>query len=98
GLGNAFTDYYLAHRTRSLHQKLGRLLRTENDFGGVIVVDSRVKGWKGRTMQTLLKLMEPYKIRRTSLKEACESIKEFVDSSSGCDAKKSSQESEQVTF
>lgn len=78
GLGNAFTDYYLAHRTRSLHQKLGRLLRTEADFGGVIVVDSRVKGWKGRTMQTLLKLMEPYKIRRTPLKEACESIKEFI--------------------
>ncbi len=78
GLGNAFTDYYLAHRTRSLHQKLGRLLRTENDFGGVIVVDSRVKGWKGRTMQTLLKLMEPYKIRRTPIKEACESIKDFV--------------------
>ncbi len=78
GLGNAFTDYYLAHRTRSLHQKLGRLLRTENDFGGVIVVDSRVKGWKGRTMQTLLRLMEPYKIRRTTLKEACESIREFV--------------------
>lgn len=78
GLGNAFTDYYLAHRTRSLHQKLGRLLRTESDFGGVIVVDSRVKGWKGRTMQTLLKLMEPYKIRRTNIKEACESIKEFV--------------------
>lgn len=80
GLGNAFTDYYLAHRTRSLHQKLGRLLRTENDFGGVIVVDQRVKSWKGRTMQTLLKLMEPYKIRRTSLKEACESIKDFVQS------------------
>tara|TARA_R110000868_G_scaffold204946_3_gene453225 strand:- start:89566 stop:92472 length:2907 start_codon:yes stop_codon:yes gene_type:complete len=78
GLGNAFTDYYLAHRTRSLHQKLGRLLRTEADFGGIIVVDSRVKGWKGRTMQTLLKLMEPYKIRRTPLKEACESIKDFV--------------------
>lgn len=78
GLGNAFTDYYLAHRTRSLHQKLGRLLRTENDFGGVIIVDQRVKTWKGRTMQTLLKLMEPYKIRRTNLKEACESVREFV--------------------
>jgi ATP-dependent DNA helicase DinG len=78
GLGNAFTDYYLAHRTRSLHQKLGRLLRTEDDFGGVIVVDSRVKGWKGRTMQTLLRLMEPYKIRRAPLKEACLSIKDFI--------------------
>lgn len=92
GLGNAFTDYYLAHRTRSLHQKLGRLLRTESDFGGIIVVDSRVKGWKGRTMQTLLKLMEPYKIRRTPLKEACASIKEFVQENSSPEQKTSTED------
>jgi ATP-dependent DNA helicase DinG len=77
-IGNEFTDYYLSHRTRSLHQKLGRLLRTENDIGGVIVVDSRIRSWKGRTMQQLLKLMEPYDIKRTSLQEACEQVSDFV--------------------
>lgn len=78
-LGNEFTDYYLSHRTRSLHQKLGRLLRKEDDYGGVIIVDSRVKSWKGRTMSTLLKLMEPYELQRASLKEACQGIQDFID-------------------
>lgn len=78
-LGNEFTDYYLSHRTRSLHQKLGRLLRKEDDYGGVIIVDSRVKSWKGRTMSTLLKLMEPYELQRASLKEACKGIQSFID-------------------
>ncbi|MCK5073460.1 MAG: hypothetical protein KAQ98_08555 [Bacteriovoracaceae bacterium] len=77
-IGNEFTDYYLAHRTRSLHQKLGRLLRTENDFGGVIVVDSRLKKWKGATMQKVMRLMKPYQIIRAPLEEACQGIKEFI--------------------
>jgi ATP-dependent DNA helicase DinG len=76
--GNEFTDYYLSHRTRSLHQKLGRLLRTENDRGGVIIVDSRVKKWKGPTMEKVKKLMEPYNIERMPIKEACEEIKKFL--------------------
>jgi ATP-dependent DNA helicase DinG len=78
-LGNEFTDYYLAHRTRSLHQKLGRLLRTESDIGGVIIVDSRIKNWKGNTMEKLVKLMEPYKIQRTGIKEACLGVQEFIE-------------------
>jgi ATP-dependent DNA helicase DinG len=78
-LGNEFSDYYLAHRTRSLHQKLGRLLRTETDRGGVIVVDARIKKWKGRTMQQLNKLMEPYQMQRTGLEEACDGVREFLD-------------------
>jgi ATP-dependent DNA helicase DinG len=77
-LGNEFTDYYLAHRTRSLHQKLGRLLRTENDYGGVIIVDNRVKTWKGKTMEKLVKLMEPYSLERANLTDACEQIGEFI--------------------
>lgn len=77
-LGNEFTDYYLSHRTRSLHQKLGRLLRTEQDYGGVVIVDSRVKGWKGKTMEKLVKLMEPYKLERAPLSEACEEIEKFI--------------------
>lgn len=81
-LGNEFTDYYLAHRTRSLHQKLGRLLRTENDFGGVIVVDSRIKNWKGRTMETLHRLMEPYEINRAPLDQACKEVAHFIQGDS----------------
>lgn len=78
-LGNEFTDYYLAHRTRSLHQKLGRLLRTESDIGGVIIVDSRIKNWKGNTMEKLVKLMEPYQIQRTGIEEACEGVHKFIE-------------------
>lgn len=78
-MGNEFTDYYLAHRTRSLHQKLGRLLRTENDFGGVVIVDSRVRQWKGKTMEKLIKLMEPYQIERANLKDACQGILTFIN-------------------
>ena len=77
-LGNEFTDYYLAHRTRSLHQKLGRLLRTESDYGGVIIVDNRVKGWKGKTMEKMVKLMEPYELLRAPIEEACLEIEEFI--------------------
>lgn len=78
-LGSEFSDYYLAHRTRALHQKLGRLLRTESDYGGVIIVDSRVKGWKGATMQKMMKLMEPYQVERTTLKVACSGVVDFIE-------------------
>jgi ATP-dependent DNA helicase DinG len=77
-LGNEFTDYYLAHRTRSLHQKLGRLLRTESDFGGVIIVDNRVKTWKGKTMEKMVKLMEPYSLLRAPIDEAALEIEKFI--------------------
>ena len=67
------------NRTRALHQKLGRLIRTDDDFGGVIIVDSRIKKrWKGRTIETLNKLMEPYKIERSNLKDACEGVSSFL--------------------
>ena len=80
-IGNEFTDYYLSHRTRSLHQKLGRLLRTETDRGGVIIVDSRVKKWKGPTMEKVKKLMEPYNIERVPMRKACDEIKAFLSPS-----------------
>jgi ATP-dependent DNA helicase DinG len=75
--GNEFNDYFLAHRTRSLHQKFGRLLRSENDHGAILLVDNRVKKWKGGTLRTFQKLMEPYQIISVPLKDACASIKEY---------------------
>lgn len=77
-LGNEFEDYYLAHRSRSLHQKLGRLLRTETDRGGVIIVDSRVKRWKGRTLEKFFHLMRPYELERANLVQACDQVEKFI--------------------
>jgi len=79
--GNEFVDYFLAHRARSLHQKLGRLLRTEADFGAIIVVDSRIKNWKGNTLKTFMQLMAPYHMQRCSLKDACQQSLEFINHS-----------------
>lgn len=75
--GNEFNDYFLAHRTRSLHQKFGRLLRSENDHGAILLVDNRVKRWKGGTLRTFQKLMEPYQIVSLPLKDAVASIKDY---------------------
>jgi ATP-dependent DNA helicase DinG len=72
--GNEFNDYFLAHRTRSLHQKFGRLLRSEKDHGAILLVDNRVKKWKGGTLRTFQKLMEPYQIISLPLGESCQSI------------------------
>lgn len=75
--GNEFNDYFLAHRTRSLHQKFGRLLRSEKDHGAILLVDNRVKKWKGNTLKTFQKLMEPYQIVSTNLNEACNQIADY---------------------
>ena len=80
-IGDAFVDYYLSYRARILQQKLGRLIRSEDDYGGAIVVDSRTAGWKGRTMDQFLRLMEPYRIRRAPLAEACSGIGDFLSHS-----------------
>ncbi|MBI2520121.1 MAG: DEAD/DEAH box helicase family protein [Bdellovibrio sp.] len=77
--GNEFSDYYLAHRARSLHQKLGRLLRSKNDVGSALIVDSRIKGWKPATTEKMFKLMSPYKIERRPFKVACEEIRSFLE-------------------
>jgi len=77
-IGNEFDDYYLAHRTRSLHQKLGRLLRTESDSGSVVIVDNRVRKWKNSTMSKLVKQMEPYRLFRTNFDQALKESGEFI--------------------
>ena len=76
--GNEFTDYFLAHRSRSLLQKLGRLLRREQDIGGAIIVDCRVKRWKRTTMDQFNRLMGPYEIQRAPLETACHEIYRFL--------------------
>lgn len=78
-IGNEFVDYYLSSRTRSLVQKLGRLLRTENDIGGAIIVDSRIKRWKSDTMNKFYNLMRPYKIERAGLEDACDQVADFLE-------------------
>jgi len=77
--GNEFNDYFLAQRTRSLHQKFGRLLRTEDDFGAILLIDNRIKKWKGGTLKNFQKLMEPYELNIVPLKEACEKISNYFD-------------------
>ena len=76
--GNAFVDYYLSHRARSLHQKLGRLLRSQSDSGGAIVVDSRISRWRASTVDTFLHMMNPYVIKRSSLDHACVDLEKFL--------------------
>ncbi len=76
--GNEFNDYFLAHRTRSLHQKLGRLIRRESDRGCIIITDSRLAKWKGRTLDTFKSMMKPYSINFTSLNDACEKTRDFL--------------------
>lgn len=78
--GNEFHDYFLAHRTRSLHQKFGRLLRSENDHGVILVVDNRIKTWKGATLRAFQKLMEPYEINNLPINEACGQIRNYFQS------------------
>ena len=77
-IGNEFTDYYLSHRTRALHQKLGRLLRRETDYGAVIITDSRIKNWKGKTMGKVFQLLNPYQPIRTGLDDAIKGTREFL--------------------
>ena len=76
--GNEFQDYFLANRARALHQKCGRLLRREDDFGGVIIADQRIKKWKGHTLKQFAKLMEPYQVEVSTLDKACDDMRSFL--------------------
>ncbi len=83
-IGSEFSEYYLSSRALSLKQKCGRLLRTESDHGAIIVVDSRIKKWKGDTMETFAKLLSPYKFVRTTFEDSCHLAKEFICSHQDC--------------
>lgn len=77
-IGNEFQDYFLSHRARALHQKLGRLIRTEKDRGCIIVTDSRLKKWKSGTLNSFNSLMQPYDLNFTTLKDSCEKAEKFL--------------------
>lgn len=76
--GNEFNDYYLAHRTRSLHQKLGRLLRRTSDVGAAIIVDSRLSKWKGGTLKAFKNMMEPYEVHFSKIENACVEVAKYL--------------------
>jgi len=76
--GNEFNDYFLASRARSLHQKIGRLIRRESDRGGVIITDSRTSKWKPRTLNTFKDFMRPYNMEIGKLSEACKAVGDFI--------------------
>ena len=76
--GNEFQDYFLSHRARSLHQKFGRLLRRESDIGGILLVDQRLTKWKGSTMKSFFKLLEPYQLEIESTEESMSQLVDFI--------------------
>jgi ATP-dependent DNA helicase DinG len=76
--GNEFNDYFLANRTRALHQKLGRLIRTESDKGGILITDSRTARWKPRTLGKFKELMRPYDIEFLPMAQACKELESFI--------------------
>lgn len=60
--GDGFRDYALPMATRSLVQSVGRLVRTELDYGDVIVMDNRLMTTKyGREM---LRHLPPLKVKQ----------------------------------
>jgi ATP-dependent DNA helicase DinG len=77
--GNEFVDYFLAHRTQYLQQKLGRLIRSETDSGVIVIFDSRMKQWKKNTLESFKVLMEPYKIEFVSLDDATKIADSFIN-------------------
>lgn len=76
--GNAFHDYFMANRARSLHQKLGRLIRTEKDIGCVFIIDSRTKTWKPATLNYFIKMMQPYQLTISDLDSAKAEALQFI--------------------
>ncbi len=76
--GNEFIDYFMSIRARKLLQKLGRLLRTNTDYGCAIVVDARLKSWKGRTMAQLKDLLSPYHAEILPIDKSIEETRKFL--------------------
>ncbi len=78
-LGNSFSEYFMATRARKLTQKLGRLIRTPNDKGVILITDPRVGRWKSRTIKQFCEYLSPYQIQSTTLDEATKAIRESIE-------------------
>ncbi len=76
--GQEFCNYFLAYRSRSLLQKIGRLLRTTEDSGCVIITDARLKKWNQRTLKQFTEQLYPYSIYQENLHDACELSLQFI--------------------
>lgn len=76
--GQEFSNYYLAYRSRALLQKIGRLLRTTDDSGCVIVTDARLKKWNQRTVKQFIDQLAPYSIFQEQLHDACLKTEQFI--------------------
>jgi len=68
-LGNSFSEYFMATRARKLQQKLGRLLRTSEDKGVILVTDPRVGRWKDRTINQFKNYLSPYEVEKIQIAE-----------------------------
>ena len=61
---------------RTLVQMIGRLIRTENDYGVVVIQDKRFADWVGRVMEERGYLKDNYEIM--SLDMAINYIPKFM--------------------
>lgn len=66
-LAPEFYHYFLNQRARKLHQRLGRLIRTVEDTGTALIIDSRLKRWKKNTKLSFYQMMRPYEIEEIEL-------------------------------
>jgi ATP-dependent DNA helicase DinG len=58
--GNAFRDYQLPEAALALKQGVGRLIRSEEDYGTVVICDPRMMGrGYGRVLLAALPAMRP---------------------------------------
>ncbi|WP_423793246.1 ATP-dependent DNA helicase [Methanocaldococcus indicus] len=77
GQWKAFLMTSFDRMARTLIQMIGRLIRTENDYGVVVIQDKRFSEWVGRTLKKEGYLKDNYKI--LSLDESIREIKNFLN-------------------
>jgi ATP-dependent DNA helicase DinG len=80
--GNAFREYQLPEAALALRQGVGRLIRSEDDFGAVVICDPRMTGRAyGRFFTAALPTMrvtqDPDEIRRFLQSHAPQSAPSF---------------------
>ncbi len=58
--GNAFMEVSVPDAARKLEQSVGRLIRTETDYGQVVVTDPRL--WESRYGRAILRGLPPFRV------------------------------------